>query len=167
MIPWADVLYGCDQRWWDKHQHCENFLGEKWSSHAGGSHADQKIETADKYGLNLVSGEAASGFSTDPNKIHYGDNSGFQSLNLAILFGSPYIVMCGFDMRHVDGKAHFFGNHTGDLFQRREYEGFVKKFDKAPAPEGVKIINATPDSAVKCYPMMDFEEAVDNYVNIC
>ena len=160
MIPWGDALYGCDARWWEKHKHCEEFLGEKWSSHNNQENADDKIETAEKYGLNLVKGEPGAGFSTDPSRIYYGDNSGFQAINLAILFGSPYIVMVGFDMRHVDGKSHFFGDHTG-LFQRREYESFAKKLEHAPPPEGVTIINATPGSAVTCYPMMGFDEAID------
>jgi len=108
-----------------------------------------------------VKGALGEGFSTDPNVIHYGDNSGFQALNLTILFGSPYIVLVGFDMRHVGGKAHFFGDHPNGLYQRPEYQSFVKKF--TPPPEGVQIINATPDSALTCYPMMSLEDALENH----
>jgi len=161
MVPWADALYGCDARWWDKHQHCEDFQGVKWSTHSKTSCSDDKIEVGEKYGLNLVKGDAGPGFSTDPTVIHYGDNSGHQALNLAILLGSPYIVLVGFDMRHVSGKSHFFGDHPRDLFQRDEYESFAKKFGKAP--DGVTIINATPDSALRCYPMMNLEASIENY----
>jgi hypothetical protein len=163
LMPWADVLYGCDARWWNKYNGCMDFEGEKWASHCAPKQgiADDKTEIAEKYGVNLVTGSPNAGFSTDQSLIHYGDNSGFQALNLAILLGSEYIVLVGFDMRHVSGKSHFFGDHPKELFQRREYESFALKFDKAPPPEGVTIINATPCSALKCYEMMGLDEAVD------
>lgn len=163
LMPWADVLYGCDARWWDAHNGCMDFQGERWSSHDDGkSTSNDKTQVVDDYGVSVVWGEQAEGFSTDPKKIHYGGNSGFQALNLAILFGSPYIVLVGFDMRHVGGKSHFFGDHPRELYQRPEYESFVKAF--GDAPEGVQIVNATPDSAVKCYPMMSLEEALENHL---
>ena len=163
LMPWGDVLYGCDARWWDKHSGAMDFEGEKWSSHSNEGCADDKIEMAEKYGLSLVKGAAGRGFSTEQDLIHYGDNSGFQALNTAILFGAPYIVLVGYDMRHIGGKSHFFGDHPSGLYQRPEYESFVRHFDKAPAPDGVTIVNATPGSAVRCYPMMGLEEAVEDH----
>ena len=161
VMPWADALYGCDARWWNEHKGCMDFQGERWSSHDDGKGtANNKTQVANDYGVNLVKGEPGAGFSTNQGLIHYGDNSGFQALNLAVLFGSPYIVLVGYDMRHVGGKSHFFGDHPKPLFQRNEYESFAKKFDKAPPPEGVQIINATPGSALTCYPAMGLEEAL-------
>jgi len=162
LMPWADALYGCDARWWDSHRGCSDFTGIKWSTHAKGSCADDKIDVGEKYDLHLVKGAHSGGFSTDPGVIHYGDNSGYQALNLAVLFGSTYIVLVGFDMRHVGGKSHFFGDHPQGLHQRPEYESFARKFDKAPAPDGVTIINATPGSALRCYQMMDLEKAIED-----
>ena len=163
MMPWADVMYGCDAKWWNAHNGCMAFAGERWSSHDDGrSTSNDKTQVVEDYGVKVVLGEQAHGFSTDPKKIHYGGNSGFQALNLAVLFGSPYIVLVGFDMRVVGGKAHFFGDHPKILHQRDEYESFVRVFDQAPPPDGVEIINATPGSAIKCYPMMDLEQAIEN-----
>jgi hypothetical protein len=160
MIPDADVLYGCDERWWDSQAGCMDFGGEKFSTHDKESTSNDKAQAAEKYDITLVKGSPDAGFSLDPGVIHYGDNSGFQALNLAVLFGSPYIVLVGYDMRHVGGKSHFFGDHPTGLFQRNEYQSFARKFDKAPPPEGVQIINATPGSALTCYPMMALEEAL-------
>lgn len=167
-IPDADVLYGCDERWWDTQAGCMGFAGEKFSTHDKDSTSNDKTAAAEKYGLKLIKGAPGSGFSLDPGLIHYGDNSGFQALNLAVLFGSPYIVLVGFDMRYVGGKSHFFGDHPKGLFQRSEsgrdsYQKFTAMFDKAPPPDGVQIINATPDSALTCYPMMALEDALENH----
>lgn len=160
MIPWAQILYGCDPRWWNLHEGCPDFTGIKWSTHDKKGASNDKLEIAEKYGVNIVKGAPGAGYSLDPGLIHYGDNSGHQSVNLAILLGSPYIILVGFDMRIVKGQSHFFGDHPRGLFQRQEYESFAKKFK--PAPEGVTIINATPDSALQVYPMMDIEDAIEN-----
>lgn len=154
------MLYGCDEKWWDSQAGCMDFAGEKFSTHDKESTSNDKEKAAEKYDLCLVKGSPGAGFSLDPSVINYGDNSGFQGLNLAILFGSPYIVLVGFDMRIVSGKSHFFGDHPQGLFQRKEYESFARKF--VPAPEGVEIVNATPGSALTCYPMTELDEAIEN-----
>jgi hypothetical protein len=159
-MPWADVMYGCDERWWDSKAGAMDFAGEKFSTHDKASTSNNKESAAEKYGLTLVKGSPGDGFSLDPAIIHYGDNSGFQGLNLAILFGATFIVLVGFDMRFVDGKSHFFGHHPKGLYQREEYESFAKKF-VAP-PDGVTIINATPGSALKAYPIMGLDEVLEN-----
>jgi len=159
LLPEADILYGCDAKWWNHHRGCPDFRGEKWSSHNHKDHADDKRVVAELFNINLINGKAGAGFSTDPKLIHYGDNSGFQAINLAIVCGANHIVLVGYDMRHVDGKAHFFGDHPQGLFQRKEYDSFVKKF--APPPEGVTIINATPGSALNAYPIMTLEKALN------
>lgn len=160
LMPWADVLYGCDARWWNAHNGTD-FKGEKWSGHNNRDHADDKTAEAKKYGLNLVKGKDAPGFSTDPGVIHYGGNSGFQALNLAILFGSTYIVMVGYDMRVIGGKSHFFGDHPQGLLNRSEYESFVERFKEPPV--GVTIVNATPGSAIDIYPKRTLRRAIDDY----
>lgn len=158
-MPWADVLYGCDAKWWNKHKGCPDFQGEKWSSHDDGT--NKKWAEAEKYGLSLVAGDDKPGFSSDPAVIHYGSNSGFQALNLALLWGAKEIVLVGFDMRRVAGKAHFFGEHPPALQTGGAYERFVPQFERAKVPEGVRILNATPGSALTCYPMVDLSEALN------
>ena len=137
-----------------------DFRGEKFSSHSSPKDgvSDNKEQASKKYNLTLVNGAPGSGFSVDQSIIHYGDNAGHQALNLAILFGSPYIVLVGYDMRVVDNKKHFFGDHPQGLFNRNEYESFARHFKEAP--EGVTIVNATPGSALSTYPIMDLGKAI-------
>jgi hypothetical protein len=163
IFPWADVLYGCDAAWWDVHGGCSDFAGEKWSSHGSADHNDKR-EAAAKYGLHLVQGKDGNGFSTDPAVIHYGSNSGFQAVNLAILFGAGRIVLVGFNMQVVDGKRHFFGDHPKPLSNRTSYRAFVSAFEKAAKslPAGVEIINATPQSALKCFRSVDLDRALSD-----
>jgi hypothetical protein len=160
LMPWADKLYGCDARWWNAREGVPTFEGEKWSTHA--DRENEKKEEAEKYGLNLVKGEAGNTFSMDPAVIHYGSNSGFQSINLAILLGSPYIVLVGFNMSLKNGKGHFFGDHKPPLYQNKNYENFLRDFDMAAKHTDITIINATPDTALTAFPCMSLELAIEN-----
>jgi hypothetical protein len=159
LIPWAEVLYACDEAWWNVHNGCPDFKGEKWSSH-GGTEFNDKLACAERFGLNLVSGDHHDTFSTDPAKIHYGSNSGFQGINLAILFGAKRIILVGFDMR-VNGKRHFFGNHPAGLSNSTDYTSWVPQFaNAAKRLTGVEIVNATPGSALTCFKMMGLDDAL-------
>jgi hypothetical protein len=159
LMPWADALYACDAAWWTLHNGTE-FTGDKWSSHH--PNGNDKIELATRYGLQLVAGKTEKRFSTDPGCIHYGGNSGFQAVNLALLFGATRIILVGFNMQPIGSKVHFFGDHPKGLRQSARYERFLPAFAEAAKslPAGVTIINATPDSALKCFPVMSLDAAL-------
>ena len=165
LMPWADKLYGCDERWWVAYDGIPEFAGEKWSTHHKGV-ANDKSRIADRFGLKLVKGcrNQYGGFSFDPEVIFYGDNSGFQALNLAVLLGSPYIVLVGYNLSSKNGY-HFFGEHKAGLHNQQHFERWVPEFDHAAKklPEGIQIINATPDSALTSFPQMSLEDAIENY----
>lgn len=159
-LPWAAVLYGCDAHWWDAYDGCPDFAGEKWSSHSEGS--NEKRATAERWGLRLVRGADGEGFSCDPSLIHYGSNSGFQAINLALLWGARRLVLVGFDMR-VDGpRRHFFGSHPPPMNNCLRYEGLVPRFRRAAAqlPRDIEIVNCSPGSALDCWPIVPLEEAL-------
>jgi len=153
-IPNAHVLYACDKKWWDAREGTD-FKGEKWSSHGLHKHyQDDKSEAAEAYGLNLVDGHPGAVFMR-ANGICYGagGNSGFQAVNLAILFGADPIYLIGFDMRNGT-KAHFFGDHPATLGQG-DYNQFVPGFVRASKGLDVTILNCTPNSALTCFGYYD------------
>lgn len=163
VTPWADALYASDLLWWRVHKDCNGFKGEKWSTHTPFSdHIDDKSEAVKNWGVKVVSGAPVQSFSTNPKVIHWGSNSGFQAINLAILKGCKRIVLIGFDMRRVNGEAHFFGEHPQGLSQRHDYGGFIPDFNAAAKklPDGVEILNATEGSALKCFPFVSLDEAL-------
>ena len=160
LIPSADILYACDESWWKVHKGGEAFTGERWSSHQKGGSND-KTRAAARYGLRLVDGVAGDRFLTD-GKISYGGNSGFQAVNLAILFGAARVVIVGFDMREVSGKRHFFGDHPRPLRNGAGFDAWIKAFKVASRhlPSFVDIVNATPGSAIKCFQMVDLDDEI-------
>lgn len=160
LLPWADFKYACDAAWWEIHR-LNVLSGECWTSH-GLSPKNDKRAIADRFGLHVIAGEDRAGFSLNPARIHYASNSGFQAVNLAILFGADPIVLIGFDMRQIDGKSHFFGEHKAPLRGNAQFGQWCAKFAKAAEMLGgtPKIINATPGSALTCFPMMPLPEAL-------
>ena len=155
IAPWAQVLYACEAAWWDvSGPRAAQFGGECWSSHEPApKNNNDKTAAAEKHRLKLIDGQAGQGFSFEPNRIHYGDNSGFQAINLALQFGSEKIWLLGFDMHH-NGKRHFFGDHPAEIHKDSDYTHYIGHFDTAARllPEGIEIINATPGSALQCFP---------------
>jgi hypothetical protein len=162
LLPYADVLYACDSAWWDLHRSGPiGWVGERWTSH-GLSPKNDKRAIADSLGLHVIAGEDRPGFSRDPARIHYASNSGFQAVNLAILFGADPIILVGFDMRAVDRKSHFFGEHKAPLRGNAQFGQWCAKFAKAAEMLGnsPRIVNCTPQSALTCFPMMPLPDAL-------
>lgn len=160
LFPWARVLYACDEAWWDIHEGCPEFKGEKWSSHGGEKH-NNKLACAERHGLQLVQGFDGEFFALDGTHIRYGGNSGFQAINLALLMGANQVVLLGFDMR-VNGKRHFFGDHPAGLSNSATYTNWVPNFENAAKwlPIGIEIVNATPSSAITCFRMAALDDVL-------
>lgn len=110
----------------------------------------------------MIAGAHREGFSLDPSVINFGSNSGFQAINLAIAFGAKRIVLVGFDMTASNGGTHFFGNHPKGLIQNANYERFIPAFERAAKklPSDIKIINCTPNSALRCFPTADLTDVL-------
>lgn len=159
-----DVWIACDPQW---HDHYGQVYGtfDKW-------HWDKSI--CDKYGYQYIEGRWEDGLSRDPKAIHYGHSSGYQALNLAVLYGCPSVYMCGFDM-HYSGSRHYFdglSESSGEYPVRlRKYSDFDKPrvdkgncrayslfqyYESAAEQKGLPpIINATEGSALTCFPFGD------------
>lgn len=147
LAPWADVLYSCDPRWWDVHPDSYKFNG-------------LKVSLDNPAVLRLQNG-GPSGIDTRPTHLRSGRNSGYQALNLAVLFGAKRILLFGFDCK-AKGKTHFFGRHPPSLERQHPYDAWIKHFNEA-APilkgMGVEVWNCT-DSALTCFEKKDYRDAL-------
>jgi hypothetical protein len=156
LAPWGSVVYACDPEWWDAHDERvkADFKGQAWT---------QSEKAARKYALNRISGFSLPGLSRDSSFIHFNNNGGAQAINLAVNFGARELILLGFDMMTDGARSHFFGNHTGRLQRPSDYDDWVKKFDKIAADArdmGVKIINCSRRTALKCFPRRDLDEVL-------
>lgn len=168
LLPFADVLYACDNEWWDIHGGCPDFAGERWSSH-GSPIKNEKRATAARYGLKLIRGGDGEGFARDPGLIHYGEMGGFQATNIALhMIGwKGRVALVGFDLGPRDGRRHFFGEHPKGLRSTMTgphgaYEKCIGFFTRAKVmlPPEVEIVNCTHGSALRSFKMMGLAEAL-------
>ena len=111
------------------------------------------------------------GLCEDPDFIAWNCNSGGCAINLALHLGAKKIVLVGFDMKlnektresnwHPNEKAIKHGKPpTQDSYTRML--GFFTsiKEDLDKKFPNVEVINATPGSALKEFPIMSFDEVV-------
>lgn len=154
LAPWADALYACDPAWWTLHEGAPAFKGQRWT---------QSKKAAELWNLSWITGDHRSGLSLEPELIHFGHNSGYQALNLAVLFGVKKIILLGYDMKRTNGKEHWFGDHPPKLKVAIPFPMFLKAFDSVgPDLEraGVNVINCTRETALTCFPKAELRETL-------
>lgn len=151
--PWADALYACDGAWWHKYR--PDFAGERWT---------QDRNAAAAFGARFIPTVDREGLSTDPRYLHCGRNSGHQALNLAFLRGADPIILVGFDMQLTGGAVHWHGHHDGLNNPRVDLcAEWCRRFASSAAQAaaaGVRIINASVETALTCFERMPIDEAL-------
>ena len=102
LVPWADVLYGADAKWWRWHyENTKDFEGTKVCLRY--NIGSDKIDTGwpdDLYPeLNALAFDGREGVSIEPGVIRCGKDSGYQAIQLAIQLGAKRIILIGYDMK--------------------------------------------------------------------
>jgi len=146
LAPQASLLYGADYDWWDDNQGIPAFRGEKWTQDKEGG-----VACARRWGLACIRSELRDGMSFDPGLVHQGYHSGYQLVNLVVLFGVWRILLLGFDCQSTGGKRHYFGDHQGRLNKAAPYLEWQAAWKRAApqlAAAGVEVINCSRQTAL-------------------
>ena len=158
-VPFADVLYFADKKWWEWHKERDEFKafsGEKATVFTTGHLVDDPE-------IAMLRNAGTEGFSVDPAEICTGTNSGHQAINIAYLAGAKRIVLVGYDAKQGENrKAHFFGAHPDKT--ESPYANQIRELRTAQkffAEQKVEVLNATPGSAIPYFPMVMLEEACE------
>jgi hypothetical protein len=96
---------------------------------------------------------ARPGLSDDPRRIHTG-NGAYGALGLAYLMGATRIALFGVDASHarrIEGGRSSNLDHLPALFATA-----ASQLDGA----GVEVVNASPGSAIECFPKMTMGDAL-------
>jgi hypothetical protein len=166
MAPWADVHYFCDARWRDQQVNLNRQSLDKSTDFAqmiykgfwvkGG----QDLEHPHVRTLKFT---GQQGWEPAPTALRHGSNSGYQAIHLAAHYGAKRIILLGYDM-HVDPKrSHWHDEERASNFAKLIELSFLPHFQTLVDPlaaAGVEVINATPGSALKCWPYLPLEEAL-------
>lgn len=154
VAPWADHLYACDAKWWRYHGDTvlREFKGRKWTQRENDKDEDQ-IQAIERFGLEWKEGARLPGLGR--TRLHYGDNGGYQAINLAYLLGATEILLLGYDMQKTNGRTHFFGDHPDPLNVGGDYTDWARQFAALAADleaENVRVTNYTRETALTCFP---------------
>jgi len=156
LAPWAAVLYFCDMKWWTWH-------GDQVSLEFKGRYIVTPAFTDSRVKTVRLTG--STGLETDPAGLRSGHNSGYQAINLAYHFGVRRIVLLGYDMGlGPNGETHHHEGHprmSAEHVQHNIEKSMLPKFPslaEALVKTDVEVINATPGSALTCWPYRPIEE---------
>lgn len=163
LAPWAQHLYACDAKWWDHHGEAvlAGFRGHRWTQQSIEKPSSDQKAAIERWRLMSVGGKWEDGLGIDC--IHYGENSGYQAINLAYLLGAEQILLLGYDMQRTSGREHWFGDHPQALKTGPDYDVWIGHFDvlaKDLKREGVDVINCTRETALTCFPRQSLSEAL-------
>jgi hypothetical protein len=155
----ADWLHGCDYKWWNWHRltatkfpgvrtTCTETVPEAWA------HYIKVLPPDPKTGRR-------GGFADEPDSVAGGGNGGYQAIQVAVKAGAKRLILLGFDMKAgADGKTHFFGDHQDRIrsdYARTMLPNFPTLIEPLKA-RGVTVLNCTPDSALRCFPLAKLED---------
>lgn len=170
IVPYLDVIYACDPGWWDYHTNpahgndawvLDYLTGNKshgfWTQDEG---------SAKKYGLCHIPGSGNSGlYDKDRTHIHFGSNSGFQVINLALHFGISEMLLLGYNMQSVNGERHFFGEHPKGLSRGSNYQRFCSEYDAIQKPYRSRIVNCTENTALTAFRKGELKDELSRLVS--
>lgn len=159
-FPWADVGYACDMAWWQRYiGQTDDFAGLKLSVDKS---AIKKFPEIQQVGLNKGDDRLEL---MKLGTVGWAGNSGFHCLNLAVQFGASKIILVGYDMTITHG-LHWHGKHPSGMNNPTErnvarWRRCVDAAAEVIEAMGIKVINASPISALQNYPKMTLMEALE------
>ncbi len=159
LAPWADYLFAADYKWWQGYeQKLEVFQG--WKVTTDRRAADTKEWSL----LRLVAKLADDRIQTTGSVVGWGGNSGFQALNMVVLFGCKRIILVGYDATIKHGLHwHEAYSSAADNPTPNKTLRWQRSIDGAAAPLaeiGVSVVNCSGVSRLRRYPKMSYEDAL-------
>lgn len=149
-----DVVYACDYLWWKlNHMKAKQNIPRRqlWT---------QDRAAAEQFQLSHIQWEGKDGLGKQGLRVN--GNSGAGAINLAYHFGARRILLVGMDMQTgPHGEKHWHADHPKPMVQGQMFEEWIKKMGvlaKDLKAEGIEVVNCTPGSALKHFPMGDLEQ---------
>lgn len=107
----------------------------------------------------------SEGFSSDLEEgIYSGYTISYLALQVAAYMGFSEVVYLGLDLKHKDGKTHFFGKDFHSIkHEDTEFPKMIKMLSRGALEMeklGVKVYNCSPITDLTCFEYISYEDAV-------
>lgn len=150
-VPWADLLYFADSKWWNWHKDkpaYKTFAGIKctiWAS--GNSISDPAVH------MLRQAEPPRQGMSNDPGALVTGSNSGHMLLNLVGLSAPRRILLLAYDAKEGrGGKKHHHADHPDQsLAPYQQMLAFMPKLASDLKAMSIEVVNCSTDTALECF----------------
>lgn len=164
LYPTALALVFVDVGWWQRRK---SAIRNTWKGRfIIGRGNYRKIYAGD--GVLNVAYRSGMEWSAN-NRILGGKNSGLAALNCAWLMGASRAILLGFDMKPTDGRNNYHALHPVSgkpNYTHRYVSLFIPEMERAAKRTedlGFVVINATPDSALTCFPSRPYDWCLENF----
>ncbi len=158
-----DVMFYGDCRWYQRHKEAlTKFTGLKVHS-CNANEGCGDVKKIRKIGGNTY------GINRRTDRLQWNASSGACAINLAVHFGVKRIILLGFDMQKVDGETNFHRDHAHHRGSEKDYRKFnpyprhlvpFESIARDLKAYGVECLNATPNSALKAFPIVSPSEVL-------
>jgi hypothetical protein len=160
---WPDICFFGDYGWYKSHcLNLANWTGIKVT--CSPAFSDQTKAKAEGIKYLRRDPDRRLGLSENPHRVAWGFNSGSSAINLAIHLGCKQVILLGFDMNYGPaGESHWHQGHGNDNRPRANYARFMQGFPimaKDAKRIGVEIINCSPGTAIKDFPIAKLKEVL-------
>lgn len=157
---WIDVALFADKEWLGPQvDGLRNFPGLKISLN---ENHDSKLGRA--LNIRVVKMDPRiGGLVRNPAVVAWNFSTGAAAINVAMHFGAKRIVLLGFDMRKINGRQNWHDEHGNEETHNPYQTKFLPRFPKIAeslAKAGIECINATPGSALTCFPIVEPDEVL-------
>lgn len=149
----VNTWFFADSGFYKNHREAISKWPNKVVSCAGAAKNDKKVEYYQRCKKHMICFE--------PNKLAFPNgmaNSGGTAINFAIREGFDTIVLLGFDMQFVNGKANYHDYYKKKTPRKDIYNRFTKHFEAIAKETDKTIINANPNSALNCFPKIALKD---------
>jgi hypothetical protein len=168
LCKWADMLYACDDKWWNLHRGAKDFRGLRVTQNDEAVRNYPELKKV-KIRRSGPKDQIIHDFLMDePGEIGGGGHSGFQAMNLVAQFGATAIMLLGFDMCYLNGQVHWHGRHPPPVENPIEenFRRWIAKTDKAKESLdalGIDVVNCSPISLLTKYPKISVDDALKRW----
>jgi hypothetical protein len=156
LAPFADVHYSNDGDWFEneiRHQGMALLAG-------GEMYCGDPLRNVPGTNRDYLFDKKMRGLTKQRGKLAWGGNSGYAGINMATQLGAKKILLVGYDMC---GKSHWHGDHDAKVRKDFNFPMWIPRFNElyfCASVEDVEIRNASPISALKCFPKVDILEGL-------
>lgn len=163
---WVDLCWFGDSPWFDQHR--------PWLKQFPGILAHCVPRLGKLARMAYYERGGAKGIQERAGTVAWNWNSGGSAVNLAWHLGAETVVLLGFDMRKVEGAFNWHKDHLQETSPNpfRRMLGAFHFIARDAERLGLRIINATPGSAIDNFPIMSLEaflaieKGLDRHENI-